>query len=119
MHAVVESSTTQSTLRGPELLGLSAQNPVPPLGLDYHSTFIAVFVDIANSLRRIAEAHSPSPTDKVGCDYISNKVGLSSIYVAEMARKGKIPTKCIVPGTGNSKPWKFFRKETDDWIASR
>lgn len=32
---------------------------------------------------------------------------------------GKIPTSCIVAGTGNGKLWKFYRVRIDAWIKKR
>jgi hypothetical protein len=81
--------------------------------------FLAVFQDIAGSLRRLADAHAPPLADTVGTPYVANKLGCTTTYVSQMARNTDIPPSCVVPGTGTGKPWKFFRERIDEWIASR
>jgi hypothetical protein len=108
MTTVVETSTPQNSLKRQELVAYPVQSPAPPFGLDIHMAYFTLFGEIASSLRQLTEALCPSSTDKVGSDYVSNKLGCTSVYVAEMARNKKIPSRCIVPGTGNGKPWKFF-----------
>jgi hypothetical protein len=74
---------------------------------------------IAESLERIANKLDPLPGDKVGTRYVAEKLACSTIWITELIRKGEIPPGCIVPGTGNGKVWKFYRKRIDDWIATR
>jgi hypothetical protein len=73
---------------------------------------------IAESLQRLADAKAPAK-EKVGTGYVADRQDYSTQYVAQLARDGEIPATCLVPGTGGSKPWKFFRKEIDAWIARR
>jgi hypothetical protein len=82
--------------------------------------------DMAASLRRIADAqsriadvHAPAPSEKVGTNYVAGQLGCTVTYVGQMARDGKIPEDCVVPGSGDGKPWKFLRTAIDQWIASR
>jgi hypothetical protein len=75
--------------------------------------------DIASNIRRIADHLAPIPTAKVGTTYIAEKLDCTTVWVTEMIRNGKLPANCIVPGTGNGKPWKFFRARIDGWLASR
>jgi hypothetical protein len=74
---------------------------------------------IATSLERIANKLDPPPSDKVGTSYVSDKLGCTTTWVAEMIRKGHIPPSCIVPGSGNGKVWRFYRTRIDAWIESR
>jgi hypothetical protein len=41
-----------------------------------------------------------------------------SVY-SDMIRRGEIPRSCIVPGTGNGKIWKLYRRKIDEWIETR
>ncbi len=79
----------------------------------------SVLADIAASLKRIADHVDPPPPDIVDTTYIANKLGLTKVWVAEMALNKVIPANCIVPGTGNGKPWKFYRTRIDKWIEMR
>jgi hypothetical protein len=74
---------------------------------------------IAASLARIADALSPGQPAVVGTPYVAGRLGCTTVWVAEMARKGEVPRGCVVPGTGSGKPWKFYRAKIDDWLASR
>jgi len=70
-------------------------------------------------LRRIADAIAPEPEAVVGSPYVAGKLGCTTTWVSEMVRSGEVPKGCVVPGTGNGKPWKFYRDKVDAWIASR
>ncbi|HEU5115503.1 MAG TPA: helix-turn-helix domain-containing protein [Isosphaeraceae bacterium] len=70
-------------------------------------------------VRRIADALNPPPPDLVDSVCVSEKLGGTTTWVADMARNGEIPRSCIVTGTGNGKPWKFHRTRIDEWIARR
>jgi hypothetical protein len=61
----------------------------------------------------------PPPKHKVDSSYVAERLDCTTVYVAEMARKGVIPNDCVVPGTANGKPWKFYRDRIDHWISSR
>lgn len=63
-------------------------------------------------------AIKPSP-EIVGTSYVSERLGCTSIWITEMVRRGVIPPACVVPGTGEGKPWKFFRSRVDEWIRRR
>ena len=71
------------------------------------------------SLARIADALDPKPPDVVDSPYVAGHLGCTTTRVAQMARAGDIPKSCIVAGTGNGKPWKFYRDRIDRWIESR
>ncbi len=66
---------------------------------------------IQASHERIAEYVAPESDAIVGTPYISKRLGCTTIWITEMVRTGKLPKSCIVPGTGNGKPWKFDRKK--------
>ena len=78
--------------------------------------FLAV---IASTLKRIADHVDPPPPDIIGTDYIADKLACTAVWVAKMAAEGMIPRNCVVPGTGNGKPWKFYRSRIDPWIEMR
>src|SRR5262249_7218848 len=79
---------------------------------------LAVLASVATSLARIADHLAPSAV-VVGSRYIADRLGCTTVWVAEMARRGEIPGQCVVPGTGGRKPWKFSRERIDAWLASR
>jgi hypothetical protein len=70
-------------------------------------------------LARIADAVAPAPAAIVGTPYVANKLGCTTVWVAEMVRKGDIPRDCVVPGTGTGKVWRFYRDKIDAWVAGR
>jgi len=74
---------------------------------------------ISMAIKRIADHFDPPLPDKVGSDYVASRLGCTTTWVADLVRQGEIPFHCVVPGTGNGKPWKFFRSRIDSWITSR
>ena len=83
------------------------------------SLILQHLASIAKDLHRIADKMDPPPTDKVGSRYVAEKLGVTTTWIAEMVRKGDIPPSCIVPGSGNGRPWKFYRRAIDEWLARR
>jgi hypothetical protein len=71
------------------------------------------------SLERIADAVAPAPVEIIGTPEIAKRLGCTTVWVAEMARKGDIPAACMVSGTGNGKPWKFYREKIEGWLVNR
>jgi hypothetical protein len=74
---------------------------------------------LAAAAERIAGRLAPEPGAVVGTPYVAEHLGCISVWIAELARRGDIPKGCVVPGTGNGKPWKFFRADIDKWLLSR
>ncbi len=70
-------------------------------------------------LKRIADALSPEPTSVVDTTYVAGRLGCTPTWVAAMASNGTIPDDCVVPGTGDGKPWKFHRERIDHGVVSR
>jgi hypothetical protein len=70
-------------------------------------------------LKRIADHFDPPPPDKVGTEYVAHRLGCTPTWIADLARQGEIPPNCVVPGTGDGKPWKFHRPLIDRWIETR
>jgi hypothetical protein len=73
----------------------------------------------AASASRLADHFSPAPSDILGTPAIARRLGCTTVWVAQLVRKGVIPRNCVVPGSGNGKPWKFFKDKIDAWLASR
>ena len=67
----------------------------------------------------VSYALDPAPPDLVDSAYIAKRLGCTTTWIADLARKGEIPNRCLVAGTGRGKPWKFHRREVDEWIGSR
>lgn len=74
---------------------------------------------VHTEIRRIADHFDPPPPDKVGTPYIAERLGCTTVWIAEMVRSGEIPRSCVVEGTGNGKVWKFHRRRIDHWIQNR
>ena len=74
---------------------------------------------IAANLARLADHLAPVPPSIVGTRYVAERLGCTTVWVAEMVRKGEIPRSCILVGTGTGRPWKFSKGRIDEWIASR
>jgi len=81
---------------------------------------IAVAIDEATlEMHRIANHVAPAPGDIVGTPFLAKQLGCSVVWAGEMARNGQIPKSCIVPGSGNGKPWKFYRRQLEEWVNKR
>jgi hypothetical protein len=74
---------------------------------------------VANSAARLADHFAPAPGSLVGSEYVAQKLGCTTTWIAELARKGGLPQSCVVQGSGNGKLWKFHRARIDAWIAGR
>ena len=74
---------------------------------------------LVTHIQRIADHFDPPPPDVVGTGYVARKLNCTTIWITEMIRLGQIPRNCVLPGTGNGKPWKFYRTRIDHWISSR
>lgn len=81
---------------------------------------IASSVDVtASSISRVADRLAPQPSDIVDSVWVAERLDCTTTWIADMARQGKIPAVCIVPGTGNGKVWKFHRGPIERWLATR
>jgi hypothetical protein len=74
---------------------------------------------VARAAERIADRLDPPPVDVVDSPWVAARLGCTTTWVAELVRRGQVPRDCLVPGTGNGKPWKFYRHEAEAWLASR
>lgn len=74
---------------------------------------------IAGALTRIADHFDPPPPDVVDSVYVSQNLGCTTTWIADLARNGGIPPSCVVPGTGDGKPWKFYRAKIEKWITEQ
>ena len=73
----------------------------------------------STSLERLADRLAPDPGDIVGTPFIARRLGCTTAWITELIKTGGIPKSCIVEGTGNGKPWKFRRRQIEEWIKSR
>jgi len=81
--------------------------------------FVGALEGIRAEQKRIADHFDPPPPDVVGTDYLAGHLDCTKVWVSQMARQGEIPRNCILPGTGNGKPWKFRRSQIDEWLVTR
>ena len=78
-----------------------------------------VLAEAETHLRRIADHFDPPPSDIVDTPYIADRLGLTTARIAQLVRSGEIPKACIVPGTGDGRPWRFYRRRMEEWLAKR
>lgn len=90
----------------------STENTVTPV-------MVEVLAHIANDLRRIADHFNPPPADIVDSRYLADHLGLTTARIVQMVREGKIPKNCLVVGSGDGRPWKFHRRQMEQWLQSR
>lgn len=128
MGVMSDSSSNRSSAVGPlPLSGLEQQPPSDQADLRLLGSQLLPILErlttateqVACSLGRLAEHFAPAPAPLVNTPYVAKCLGCTVTWVSEMVRNGEIPRTCIVPGTGNGKPWKFFRDKIDRWIESR
>lgn len=74
---------------------------------------------IQEQLRRLADHFDPPPSGIVDTQYVADRLECTNIHVARLARQVVIPKSCVLVGTGNGKPWKFYRSRLDKWLATR
>lgn len=86
---------------------------------EIHERIAAALQDLVDVGHRIGSCVAPEPPDVVGAPYIANRLACTTVWVTDMAGNGQIPKNCIVPGTGNGKPWKFYRRGIDEWLERR
>jgi hypothetical protein len=79
----------------------------------------AAMEEIGSLSRAVCERIVPGAGEVVGTPYVARKLGCTTVWVAEMVRRDEIPRNCVVPGTGNGKPWKFYRHRVEAWLSQR
>lgn len=83
---------------------------------------LSVMTQIAIALENIEErlaGFTATADHKVDSSFVADHLGCTTVWIAEQARSGRIPTNCIVPGTGYGKPWRFYRSKIEAWIKTR
>jgi len=80
---------------------------------------LAIMERLADAAEQIANHLDPESPQIVGTPYVAKQLGKSVKWVGDLVRRQTIPKGCVVPGTGNGKEWRFFRKKIDKWIESR
>ena len=97
----------------------SVAGPVADFQSSFQVQLLGLLGKIESHLGRIADASAPAEQDVVGTPYVAKRLGQTTTWIAEMARRGLIPKSCVVAGTGIGKPWKFHRAKIDEWIETR
>lgn len=69
--------------------------------------------------RQLASGNHQKPPELVGSPYIAEQLGCTTYWVTKLVRQNQIPPSFVVPGTGNGKPWKFYRHRVDAWLNRR
>jgi hypothetical protein len=90
-----------------------------PKERDADQSIADLLIGVLGQLRRIADHFDPAPPDLIGSQYIAKRLGCTTVWITELVRNGSIPRSCVVPGTGNGKPWKFYRVQVDEWLKRR
>jgi hypothetical protein len=70
---------------------------------------------LAQQLKRIADHLDQSPPEVVGTRYLADKLDVSTQWIADQIRAGKIPKNCIAGG-GDGRQWKLYRDRIDEWL---
>lgn len=69
---------------------------------------------MAESLKRLADAHAPTLPETCGTRRVAKILGLNSTQrVVQMIEEEKIPADCIVPGSGNGRRWAFYTQKVE------
>lgn len=55
----------------------------------------------------------------VDSDHVARMLNCSPTWICDLARRGEIPATCVVLGTGQGKPWKFYRTLIEKWVRDR
>jgi len=95
---------------------LAESRHLPPDQLSRIATAVELLATCAQVIADSLSSATPGTVDTV---YVAERLGCSTVWVAEQARSGAIPPHCVVPGTGNGRPWKFHRVRIDAWLRSR
>jgi len=78
-----------------------------------------VLAEVQADLKRLADHFDPPPSDIVDTPYIAHRLGLTTARIAQLVRSGEIPKGCVVPGSGQGRQWKFYRRRMEEWLAKR
>lgn len=76
-------------------------------------------VAVDEFMRQFGDVNKAKPPELVGTPYVAERLGCTTVWVTDLIRNGNIPVGCIAPGTGNGKPWKFFRVRIEEWLKRR
>lgn len=69
--------------------------------------------------KHLGDPRRSSTPELVGSPYVADRLGCSTVWITDLVRRKEIPPSCVVPGTGNGKPWKFVRVRIDEWLRRR
>jgi hypothetical protein len=93
----------------------SDQTALKPL---IHQLASEVILPLAAQLKRIADYLDQSRPEVVGTRYLADKLDVSTQWIADQIRAGKIPKNCIAGG-GDGRQWKLHRQQIDNWLESQ
>lgn len=108
-----------SSLRLDQQPGRESLAPLPDIDSKNLQSIADSLDSLAESAKRIADHLDPPPPDVVDSGYVASRLGCTKVWIASLARSGELPANCIVPGTGNGKPWRFYRSRIDAWLQKR
>jgi hypothetical protein len=74
---------------------------------------------LLREVKRIADHFDPPPPNVVDTGYVAHRIGRTATRIAQMAREGIIPSRCIFPGRGEGGLWKFYRDRIEEWMSNR
>jgi predicted DNA-binding transcriptional regulator AlpA len=80
--------------------------------------FSEVITPLAIQLQRIADHFDQPEPEIVGTPYLADKLGVSTHWIADQIRAGKIPKSCLAGG-GNGRQWKLDRAKIDEWLDAQ
>ncbi len=124
MNPVIQEISNAVTQAIP-VIGQSARVPTEneirpvPVVVEIGPETRRVLAAIEADLKRLADHFDPPPPDIIGTPHLANRLGCTPTWIAQMVRDGEIPKGCVVPGSGKGRQWKFYRRRTEEWLASR
>ena len=83
-----------------------------------HQVVAEIISPLTEQLKRIADHFDQTQPEVVGTRYLADKLKVSTQWISDQIRSGKIPKNCIAGG-GNGQQWKLNRQRIDEWIVSQ
>ncbi len=74
---------------------------------------------IARELRKLRRALRPAEPEIIGTPEVAKLAGVTTAAVRQWVESGAVPRNCIVPGSGNGTPWRFYRRRILKWLRTR
>ncbi len=74
---------------------------------------------VARELRRLRRDLRPAEPEIIGTPEVAKMAGVTTAAVRQWVESEAMPGNCIVPGSGNGTPWRFYRRRVVKWLRTR